>query len=692
MKNYLKFASWSAALIVAGVFIAAKAPKAQAISPTEFRSTWKTDNPGTSASDQITIPTLGDGYDYNINWGDGSPADTGVTGNITHTYDTPGTYGVSITGTFPGMFFVLDGDRLKLLSIDQWGTDPHWSTMAGAFFGCDNMVINAIDAPDLSAAGDMTYAFRGTTFSSSLNNWDVSHVTNFTGMFQDSAFNGDISSWDVSGATEFGAMFYSDTAFNQDIGDWNMGSAASTSSMFYNNTSFNQDLSDWDVSSVSNMSYMFYNNTSFDQDVGAWDVSSVTDATDMFYGATLSTANYDSLLSGWTSLGLSLHTGVPFNAGNSTFCNIQSWVYLHEVPVMWNFTDGGIGNCSLVLTEVAPIPASVTAADAVYHFSVNQEIDDAFDFDLGEYQFDPLGCDHCTAVLDPTSHAVGFSGLVKGDHVDAMMRFVTDGGSSNDLEIGPFTIIGSSNGGSHGSGGGSLSCCNSLAAHRNGTLILDGQTVYLMKDGQRFGFRDPEEFQSYGYGFSQVVSANAADRQTAFLPDNILKAMAGTLALDKSDGKTVYMIGGNFTKRGFVSSEVFTGLGYSFAGLPKINLADYPAGPAISSAAEAHPAGSLVLDGKTVWWIIDGVRRGFESEAVFNTYGFSFSRAVKANASDLNFATGPLVKLRDGTLVSDAGSYYLISDGVKVPFGSESILTQQGYKTANAIRYALSGY
>ena len=80
-------------------------------------------------------------------------------------------------------------------------------------------------------------------------------------------------------------------------------------------------------------------------------------------------------------------------------------------------------------------------------------------------------------------------------------------------------------------------------------------------------------------------------------------AMEGTLALDSSDGRTVYMVGLFGTKRGFTTESVFEALGYNFSNLPLVNLADYAAGPPIADASLMHPDGALVLEGQTVWWI-----------------------------------------------------------------------------------------
>jgi hypothetical protein len=86
---------------------------------TEFIMLVKTDNPGTSASDQFTIPTTTGTYNYDVDWGDGN-TDTGVTGTITHTFaGGAGTYTVKISGTFPRIYFNGAGgsDAQKLLEI-----------------------------------------------------------------------------------------------------------------------------------------------------------------------------------------------------------------------------------------------------------------------------------------------------------------------------------------------------------------------------------------------------------------------------------------------------------------------------------------------------------------------------------------------------------------------------------------------
>ena len=100
----------------------------------EFITTWQT----TSISESITIPTFtGETYNYTVDWGDGN-SDTGVTGDIIHTYGTVGIYTVSISGTFPRIYFEFDDDGPKILSIEQWG-EIQWQSMNRAFFNCQNL-------------------------------------------------------------------------------------------------------------------------------------------------------------------------------------------------------------------------------------------------------------------------------------------------------------------------------------------------------------------------------------------------------------------------------------------------------------------------------------------------------------------------------------------------------------------------
>ncbi|MDF1695430.1 MAG: BspA family leucine-rich repeat surface protein [Saprospiraceae bacterium] len=316
----------------------------------EFITTWET-------NEKIKIPTTGTGYNYTVDWGDGIIT-TGHTSSAQHNYATPGVKRVKITGDFPRIFFNNGGHKDKLLEINNWGNNP-WTSMNSAFYGCSNLEVLAQDQPDLSLVTDMFGMFaEASSMNQDIGNWDVSNVTNMLGLFSEAtSFNQDISSWDVSNVMDMSYMFGDAISFNQDLGNWDVSNATTMQGIFINAENFNQDLSNWDVSSVTDLSGAFENALSFDQDIGNWNVSNVTDMDGMFAGVALSTANYDSLLIGWSSQ--TLQSNVHFTAGNSIYCAGESARTMIINDNGWTITDGG--NCEEFITtwETTSSPQSI---------------------------------------------------------------------------------------------------------------------------------------------------------------------------------------------------------------------------------------------------------------------------------------------------------------------------------------------
>ena len=364
-----------------------------------FVTTWEV-----SAGSGITIPTNSDfAYSYTVDWGDDSSADTRIyTGDATHTYSRSGIYTVSIAGTFPSIYFnapsLFDPDKRKIKTIKQWGDNP-WKSMNSAFYGCRNLTIEATaGTPDLSNVTDMSWMFHGATaFNQSLIGWDVSNVTNMSSMFLSAtAFNQDINGWDVSKVTNMSVMFAFTDAFNQDLNKWEVGKVTNMQSMFDSATAFNRDINGWDVSQVTDMSSMFYRATAFNQvlnewevgsvtsmyrmfrsaaafnrDLSGWVVSSVTDMDDMFSGVTLSIANYDALLRGWSALP-TLKSDVPFVGGNSKYCAVSARNRLVNT-YNWGITDGGKDtdeNCLIDQEVFAFASTSITKSTGDTTFTV----------------------------------------------------------------------------------------------------------------------------------------------------------------------------------------------------------------------------------------------------------------------------------------------------------------------------------
>ncbi len=350
-----------------------------------FITTWQT----TRAIDFIRIPTDGSGYNYNVDWGDGT-IETGFTGNATHTYATAGTYTVKIAGDFPRIRFNsnLVGNQSKIQTIEQWGTQQ-WDTFSSGFNGCVNLKLNADDVPDLSQVTQLSSMFEGCTnfedLKDTIGSWDVSTIERIDSMFTacsifnedisgwaftnlirtDSAFeetflfNQNISNWNMATVTDMAYMFYDAEAFNQPIGNWTLGKVEYMTGMFSGAIAFNQDLSNWDFSQVQDIEELFSRASSFDQDLSSWDISSVTSMAGIFTDTGLSQANYDSTLIGWANLDIS-ETQIPANIrldADTTYClGEAARNTLTSAPYNWTINDGGQGCLTPVITLLGDNP------------------------------------------------------------------------------------------------------------------------------------------------------------------------------------------------------------------------------------------------------------------------------------------------------------------------------------------------
>jgi surface protein len=196
--------------------------------------------------------------------------------------------------------------------------------------------------------------FSANAFNQPIGSWNVGNVTDMRGMFYGAtAFNQNIDSWNVTNVTNMNRMFAGATSFNQPIGSWNLSNVTDMFIMFNSATAFNQPIGSWNVSNVTDMRGMFYGATAFNQNIDSWNVSNVTDMDDMFGSAGLSTANYDALLIGWSTISPNetpLQPNVTFDGGNSKYCNGATARASIISTYGWTITDAGL-DCTSLDTE-----------------------------------------------------------------------------------------------------------------------------------------------------------------------------------------------------------------------------------------------------------------------------------------------------------------------------------------------------
>ena len=333
-----------------------------------FITTWDTEKAG-SATKTIVIPTTGSGYNCGVDWGDGTIEKfAGIAPVISHVYATTGIKTIKIAGAFPRIYFNDSGDCLKLMTIEQWGKNK-WSSMEGAFYGCQNLTGNYTDYPDTSLVTSMKsmfgncYLFNSAvnfntsevttmeamfghchTFNQSLASFNTAKVTDMRAMFAYCwLFNQSVSNFDTSEVTTMGSMFVECVVFNQSVANFNTAKVTTMTFMFSTCQVFNQSIAAFDTSNVTDMSYMFnrcyaFNQpvttlntskvttmaamfafcTNFNRSTASFDVTQVTTMDGMFaYANNLSTANYDDILISYSAQ--AVKNSVLFHGGDAKY-------------------------------------------------------------------------------------------------------------------------------------------------------------------------------------------------------------------------------------------------------------------------------------------------------------------------------------------------------------------------------------
>ena len=274
-----------------------------------------------SASDTFILPLSSGTTNFTIDWGDGN-TDLITAYNqaeLTHVYSSSGTYNISVDGIFNGVYFNNSGDKLKIISIDNWGANE-WYSLTSSFFGCANMTSTYTDALKFKNSGtDANGGFRACTL-----------------------FNGTVNDWDWSKIDRVDYMFLSCNAFNQPMNLIDTSNVVFWTYFLGYCPSFNQDISNFDFSSTSSLSSFLESCTSFNQSLAAWDISGITSMGNVLKNTGLSTANYDATLIGWeagthnNSITLNA-TGLTYTLGGAAETARTTLVGTD----LWTITDAG---------------------------------------------------------------------------------------------------------------------------------------------------------------------------------------------------------------------------------------------------------------------------------------------------------------------------------------------------------------
>jgi hypothetical protein len=174
----------------------------------------------------------------------------------------------------------------------------------------------------------------------------------------------------------------------------------------------------------------------------------------------------------------------------------------------------------------------------------------------------------------------------------------------------------------------------------------------MIVGGQRRAYTSAGAFLSYGFNsFASVVPASSDD--LALPTGSFIPPQDGSIICSDrgADQGTCYEVS-NGMKYGFTSADVFTGLGFSFANSASGDVSWMSAGPSLlNSTVLAHLPGTLVNNNGTVQLVGASGLLGIPDLSTFNSWGYSFSKVVPANAADKTMTqTGVMVARQPGQL------------------------------------------
>lgn len=168
--------------------------------------------------------------------------------------------------------------------------------------------------------------------------------------------------------------------------------------------------------------------------------------------------------------------------------------------------------------------------------------------------------------------------------------------------------------------------------HPDGSLLLDGtNTLWLIENGRKRGVPNQWAMATNGFHWYRVERATQQE-MNCYATDSVLQP-GTSQRLVKNAAGTVYLLTDKGYKRGFTSSAVFEGLGYSWSEVVLVSdseLALYANDPAAPVLTSPYPDGTLIQKqgASTIYVISNGKKRGITTGTAFNNMGYDWGRVV----------------------------------------------------------------
>ncbi len=110
-----------------------------------------------------------------------------------------------------------------------------------------------------------------------------------------------------------------------------------------------------------------------------------------------------------------------------------------------------------------------------------------------------------------------------------------------------------------------------------------------------------------------------------------------------------------------------------------------------SQASSTAREGKLVNQNGAIFKIEYGKKRVFISPAALLSNNYSFKDVLSANNAEVALSEGEIIGIKDGALLRDGKTIYVIENGKKRAFTSMSVFKSFGYNSRNVVNTSLKG-
>lgn len=215
----------------------------------------------------------------------------------------------------------------------------------------------------------------------------------------------------------------------------------------------------------------------------------------------------------------------------------------------------------------------------------------------------------------------------------------------------------------------------------DGALIRTFETgIYLLENGVKYPFVNPEIFDSYNYNYNNVEVIDKATFE--LIPTGQAMPIRSGMLIKANNNPNVYVIEDGM-KRRIDNPQVLLSAGYKWSDIRTVS----------QSTVDIHPTefdykdsnwqvnGSLVTANGQVAKIEDGKLRGFPDVQTFLSHYKSWDMVRPISADLFNkIPRGEMMRPQDRSLISDSRSVYLIENDTKRGFTSQAEFLNYGFK------------